>query len=307
MAVGVPSGRTAGLGVRADALGHRLAFGQRDGGSVGGVAVERSPAWATAGLATNASRTVRRPRSRRTAPSSQTPSSSAQAARVRVIGGSDPAVVTVARHGRLPPPTPHETVLVVDFGAQYAQLIARRVREASVHSEIVRHRLTAAEFAERAPKAIIFSGGPKSVRVDGAPEIDPAVYDLGIPIFGICYGAQLIAMQLGGEVARFDTGEYGRTDLRRIGGSTSTLLARRHPGEPDGVDEPLRCGGRPATGFRRHRHDRRHAGGRVRARRPPHLRRAVPPRGRAHAVRARPCSSSSCASPGAARTGPWRR
>ncbi len=105
------------------------------------------------------------------------------------------------------------TVLVVDFGAQYAQLIARRVREARVYSEIVPHTVTAAEIAERAPAALIFSGGPKSVNVEHAPVIDPAVYDLGVPILGICYGAQLIAKQCGGSVGRYETGEYGRTDL----------------------------------------------------------------------------------------------
>ena len=104
-------------------------------------------------------------------------------------------------------------VLVVDFGAQYAQLIARRVREAHVYSEIVAHTITAAEVAARRPAGIIFSGGPKSVHVEGAPVMDPAVYDLGVPIFGICYGAQLIAQQLGGTVANTGVGEYGRTDL----------------------------------------------------------------------------------------------
>jgi GMP synthase (glutamine-hydrolysing) len=105
-------------------------------------------------------------------------------------------------------------ILVVDFGAQYAQLIARRVREAHVYSEIVPHTITAAEVAARNPAGIIFSGGPKSVHVEGAPAIDPEVYELGAPIFGICYGAQLIAQQLeGGVVANTGTGEYGRTEL----------------------------------------------------------------------------------------------
>jgi GMP synthase (glutamine-hydrolysing) len=104
-------------------------------------------------------------------------------------------------------------VLVVDFGAQYAQLIARRVREACAYSEIVSNELTAAEFAALEPAAIIFSGGPASVNIDGAPAVDPAVYDLGIPILGICYGAQLIAKQLGGTVSRYEAGEYGRTEL----------------------------------------------------------------------------------------------
>jgi GMP synthase (glutamine-hydrolysing) len=116
--------------------------------------------------------------------------------------------------------TPGETCLVVDFGAQYAQLIARRVREAHVYSEIVPHSITAAEVRERAPGALILSGGPKSVHVEGAPLLDPEIFDLGIPILGLCYGAQLIAQQLpGGEVARGGRGEYGRTALQVTGPS----------------------------------------------------------------------------------------
>jgi GMP synthase (glutamine-hydrolysing) len=119
------------------------------------------------------------------------------------------------------------TVLVVDFGAQYAQLIARRVREANVYSEIVPHTITAAEVAARQPVGIILSGGPKSVHVEGAPTLDPAIYDLGVPVLGICYGAQLVASQLGGEVSRTGRGEYGRTALRTIDDG-GTLLS----GEP---------------------------------------------------------------------------
>ncbi|MGI8685022.1 MAG: glutamine-hydrolyzing GMP synthase, partial [Acidimicrobiales bacterium] len=106
-----------------------------------------------------------------------------------------------------------DTVLVVDFGAQYAQLIARRVREAHVYSEIVPHTTSAAEMMARRPAAVILSGGPKSVHVVGAPVIDPALYDTGTPVLGICYGAQLLAQQLGGEVSRTGTGEYGRTAM----------------------------------------------------------------------------------------------
>ena len=106
-----------------------------------------------------------------------------------------------------------DSCLVVDFGAQYAQLIARRVREANVYSELVPSSITAAEVSARKPRALILSGGPKSVHVEGAPSLDPAIYDLGIPILGICYGAQLVAQQLGGEVARGGRGEYGRTIL----------------------------------------------------------------------------------------------
>ncbi|HMC42328.1 MAG TPA: glutamine-hydrolyzing GMP synthase, partial [Acidimicrobiales bacterium] len=116
-----------------------------------------------------------------------------------------------------------DTVLVVDFGAQYAQLIARRVREAHVYSEIVPHTMPVEEMAARRPKGIIFSGGPKSVHVEGAPSPDPAVYGIGVPVLGICYGAQLVALQLGGEVARTGRGEYGRTVLQVLPGST--LLA----------------------------------------------------------------------------------
>jgi GMP synthase (glutamine-hydrolysing) len=110
-------------------------------------------------------------------------------------------------------PADVDTCLVVDFGAQYAQLIARRVREAHVYSEIVPHTITAAEVAAREPAALILSGGPKSVHVEGAPLLDPAIYELGVPILGICYGAQLLPQQLGGEVARGGRGEYGRRDL----------------------------------------------------------------------------------------------
>jgi GMP synthase (glutamine-hydrolysing) len=95
-----------------------------------------------------------------------------------------------------------DNVLVVDFGAQYAQLIARRVREAHVYSEIVQSSITAEQVKAKSPSAIILSGGPKSVYEVPAPSLDSAIYELGIPILGICYGAQLMAQQLGGEVSR---------------------------------------------------------------------------------------------------------
>jgi GMP synthase (glutamine-hydrolysing) len=112
-----------------------------------------------------------------------------------------------------------DVVLVVDFGAQYAQLIARRVREAHVYSEIVQSTISADEVKAKNPRAIILSGGPKSVYETPAPSLDPAIYELGIPILGICYGAQLMAKQLGGEVARTGAGEYGRTPLNRVADS----------------------------------------------------------------------------------------
>ncbi|MGA1361454.1 MAG: glutamine-hydrolyzing GMP synthase [Ilumatobacteraceae bacterium] len=117
----------------------------------------------------------------------------------------------------------HDVVLVVDFGAQYAQLIARRVREANVYSEIVPQTITAAEVAALSPRAVILSGGPKSVHVDGAPLLDPGVYSLGIPVLGICYGCQLIAQQLGGTVARGGRGEYGRAPLTPTGVASRLL------------------------------------------------------------------------------------
>ena len=112
-----------------------------------------------------------------------------------------------------------DNVLVVDFGAQYAQLIARRVREAHVFSEIVQCTISADEVRAKDPAAIILSGGPKSVYEVPAPSLDPAIYELGIPVLGICYGAQLMAQQLRGEVARTGVGEYGRTTVTRQGSS----------------------------------------------------------------------------------------
>ena len=105
------------------------------------------------------------------------------------------------------------TVLVVDFGAQYAQLIARRVRECRVYSEIVPHDTPVAEIARRRPAGIVLSGGPKSVYSPGAPDVDPEVFDLGVPVLGICYGQQLMARTLGGRVERTGSAEFGRADL----------------------------------------------------------------------------------------------
>ena len=102
-------------------------------------------------------------------------------------------------------------VLVVDFGAQYAQLIARRVREANVYSEIVPSTITAAEIAARSPAAVILSGGPSSVYAENAPQVDAALFEQDIPVFGICYGFQAMALALGGRVDRTGRREYGAT------------------------------------------------------------------------------------------------
>ncbi|MDQ4054668.1 MAG: glutamine-hydrolyzing GMP synthase [Actinomycetota bacterium] len=107
----------------------------------------------------------------------------------------------------------HDLVLVVDFGAQYAQLIARRVREARVYSEIVPYSMPIAEMLAKGPKAIILSGGPSSVYAEGAPGIDNALFDSDVAVFGMCYGFQLMAQGMGGEVAETGAREYGRTGV----------------------------------------------------------------------------------------------
>ncbi|MDU0968832.1 MAG: glutamine-hydrolyzing GMP synthase [Actinomycetaceae bacterium] len=113
-------------------------------------------------------------------------------------------------------------VLVVDMGAQYAQLIARRVREAKIYSEIVPHTMPAEQMLAKDPVAIIISGGPSSVYAEGAPSLDPAVFSAGVPILGICYGFQLMAQSLGGTVGRTGEREYGHTPT--VIGAKSVLL-----------------------------------------------------------------------------------
>lgn len=107
-----------------------------------------------------------------------------------------------------------ELVLVLDFGGQYNQLIARRVREANVYSEMISYKTPIEEIRKRSPKGIIFSGGPASVNQEGAPKVDPAIYELGIPILGICYGMQLMTIQLGGKVEHPQVREYGKAILQ---------------------------------------------------------------------------------------------
>jgi GMP synthase (glutamine-hydrolysing) len=122
--------------------------------------------------------------------------------------------------------TNQRPVLVVDFGAQYAQLIARRVREANVYSEIVPHTITAAEVTAKNPSGIVLSGGPSSVYETGSPTLDPGILNLGIPVLGICYGFQVMAQQLGGEVAHTGLSEYGSTEVHLAKGA-STLLGNQ--------------------------------------------------------------------------------
>ena len=120
-------------------------------------------------------------------------------------------------------------MLVVDFGAQYAQLIARRVREARVFSEVIPHTASVEEIKARDPVAVVLSGGPASVYADGAPQLDPALFDLGLPVFGICYGFQAMAQALGGTVAHTGTSEYGRTELKVTGGELHSGLPSVQP------------------------------------------------------------------------------
>src|SRR3954462_15154131 len=108
---------------------------------------------------------------------------------------------------------PNDLVLIFDFGSQFAQLIARRVRELNVFCQIVRHDLSAERVRELNPKGIIFSGGPASVTDAGAPKCDPAIFELGIPFLGICYGMQLACATLGGRVGHAESREFGRATL----------------------------------------------------------------------------------------------
>jgi GMP synthase (glutamine-hydrolysing) len=110
-------------------------------------------------------------------------------------------------------PSATDEVVVLDYGGQYSQLIARRVRECGVFSELLPHHVGAAEVARRAPKGVILSGGPASVYAEGAPPLEAALLELGVPVLGICYGMQLIARELGGRVEGAEVGEFGRSEL----------------------------------------------------------------------------------------------
>ena len=174
-------------------------------------------------------------------------------------------------------------VLVVDFGAQYAQLIARRVREASCFSEVVPHSMPVAEMLAKDPAAVILSGGPSSVYEEGAPSLDPALLEAGVPVFGMCYGFQAMARALGGTVEKTGLSEFGATPANIL--DTSSTLFNGQPADQsvwmshgDSVSRgPRRDGG--------HGHHVRSARGRVRGRRAQALRRAVAPRGAALDVR----------------------
>jgi GMP synthase (glutamine-hydrolysing) len=148
---------------------------------------------------------------------------------------------------------------VVDFGAQYAQLIARRVREARVFSEVIPHTASIDDIKARDPLAVVLSGGPASVYADGAPQLDPGLFDLEVPVFGICYGFQAMAQALGGTVARTGTSEYGRTELKTVGGELHFGLPETQPvwmshgdavtSAPAGFEVVATSAGSPVAGF----------------------------------------------------------
>ena len=154
----------------------------------------------------------------------------------------------------------HDTVLVVDFGAQYAQLIARRVREARIFSEIVPSTMPAEQMLAKKPAAIILSGGPSSVYEPGAPQLDAGVLDGSVPVFGICYGFQAMAAALGGTVARTGRSEFGRTDVSVVSGGVllegvpSTHRIWMSHGDavteaPEGFSVLATTGGAPVAAF----------------------------------------------------------
>jgi GMP synthase (glutamine-hydrolysing) len=157
-------------------------------------------------------------------------------------------------------PAAHRPVLVVDFGAQYAQLIARRVREANVYSEIVPHTASVADLLAKDPAAIILSGGPSSVYADGAPFVDPALFEAGVPVLGICYGFQAMAQALGGTVAQTGQREYGGTAVEVseagtvLAGSPENQTVWMSHGDavhaaPDGFDVLATSAGSPVAAF----------------------------------------------------------
>lgn len=169
------------------------------------------------------------------------------------------ATPTAATTDPVVPPTPRP-VLVVDFGAQYAQLIARRVREAKVYSEIVPHTFSVEQMLAKDPAAIILSGGPSSVYAAGAPFVDPALFEAGVPVMGICYGFQAMAAALGGTVAQTGQREYGGTEVTVC--KTGVLLAETPENQttwmshgdsvhaaPDGFEVLATSSGSPVAAF----------------------------------------------------------
>ena len=173
-------------------------------------------------------------------------------------------------------------VVVLDFGSQFAQLIARRVRELDVYSELLPHDTPYEELERRGTQAIILSGGPNSVYDDDAPKPDPAIWGGRIPVLGICYGAQLMARELGGDVLPAGKREYGPANVHD---HDRRRPVRRHRAQPAGLDEPRRLDHAAARRVRLDRPDRLDAVRRPAGPGPEPVRHPVPPRGRPHAAR----------------------
>ena len=202
------------------------------------------------------------------------------------------------RYNSVYPSVSHQTIIVLDFGSQYTQLIARRLRELSVYSEIWPPDTPAEKIRARAPVGIILSGGPKSVSDAGAPRCDPALFDMGRPVLGICYGMQLMADTLGGVVAPAPHREFGHATVSISGRGDTVPAAGAATAGPRALfaDVPAEIrvwashgdfvAAAPA-GFSRGRHQRQRAGRRDGGRRSPALRAAVSSRGRAHRARSR--------------------
>src|SRR5919199_1953280 len=130
-----------------------------------------------------------------------------------IVTEATPATELAGESAPVEAPRRLDEVVVLDYGGQYSQLIARRVRECGVFSELLPHHVGADEVARRRPKGLILSGGPASVYAEGAPRLDPELLELGIPVLGICYGMQLVALSLGGRVEGAEIGEFGRSKL----------------------------------------------------------------------------------------------
>ena len=130
-----------------------------------------------------------------------------------IVTAATAATELVDESGAIDVPRAVDEVVVLDYGGQYSQLIARRVRECGVYSELLPHHVGAEEVRRRKPKGLILSGGPASVYADGAPRLEPELLELGIPVLGICYGMQLLARELGGRVEGAEIGEFGRSEL----------------------------------------------------------------------------------------------
>ena len=140
------------------------------------------------------------------------------------MAGSGSAATSAHTSSTSPVASTNELVLVMDFGSQTAQLIARRVREQNVFCQIVRHTLTADRIRQLNPKGLILSGGPASVYSPGAPKVDPAIFELGIPVLGICYGMQLTCHTLGGRILPAHSREFGRAPCHQLPGTSNPLF-----------------------------------------------------------------------------------